>query len=400
MKAKHQPPVWMMVREAFTALNCSATRRDLSRYIQDKYPGTKANTISCQITICTVNNPVRIQFQQNSKPRLNRNQYDFLYQTPDGPLVEYSPLKHGVWEISGKHGEKLSIQRVSGPADGARLHVFFCGAPSQNDDYGWLGKMAESGRSTSWSGLKIAQAGDRVLFYTVKERRAFMASGWILSNAQATNDPTDYPYRARVGGIQLFGAPVPISLLKESYPDWGWPRLTRNITTVPANIADKLWALIHHHADSAPAPLPDAAKTEEVKRTKSGGGFGNAKTNKVVEQASIAKVKQYLIAQGFKVRSREAENLGYDLDAIKGSEVLHVEVKGSSGDGRNFIITKNEVATARIDPRFRLFVVGYARLKTALITEFSAAKFESTFNLSPICYQATIKPRTSDTLKK
>jgi hypothetical protein len=215
-----------------------------------------------------------------------------------------------------------------------------------------------------------------------------MASGWILKAAKPTNDPSDYPYRARIGAVRLLSTPVSIKLLRSTFPGWGWPRFTRNITTVPARVARRLWALIHRAGDTTPAPTPQRT-ADSLARSKAGGGFGNPKLNKLVEKAAIRFVKRHLGRQGYSIRSREKERIGYDLDATKGKEVLHVEVKGVSGDWMTFVITQNEVASARIDPMFRLMVINRARTRQSVVTEFKGSDFDAQFSLNPISYFAT-----------
>lgn len=382
----------MMVKEALAALGGRATRREIREWVQKNHPGTKANTIGCQTTICTVNNPVRVQFTQNKKPRSIRCRYDFLYRKPDGKLVWYSPKHHGLWTIISGTGGTLSIHRkAQGSAalpPKPQLQILFCGTPKENKDYAYLSDMAEHGGSMRWPTVKSAHAGDRVLFYTIQERRAFMASGWLLKDPKATNDPDDCPYRARVGAIRLLGKPVSIDLIIQAFPRWGWPRARRNITTVPERIADRLWSLIHRRGRCTPASPPTSG-TDLGHRPKTGGGFGDTATNKLVEEAAIAFVKRRLRGLGFSVRSREKEKIGYDLDATKGKQRLHVEVKGVSGSGMTFLITQNEVATARCDPLFRLYLVNRARSKAPVLTDTLGRHFDKSFRLDPVSYFAT-----------
>jgi hypothetical protein len=108
-----------------------------------------------------------------------------------------------------------------------------------------------------------------------------------------------------------------------------------------------------------------------------------------VEEAAIAFVKRRLRGLGFSVRSREKEKIGYDLDATKGKQRLHVEVKGVSGSGMTFLITQNEVATARCDPLFRLYLVNRARSKAPVLTDTLGRHFDKSFRLDPVSYFAT-----------
>lgn len=271
-----------------------------------------------------------------------------------------------------------------------RLHVFFCGTPAENRDYAILTDIAKHGGTNRWSGLKGACVGDRVLFYTVQDLCAFVASGWILEDTKETNDPNGYRYRTKIGAVRLLGSPVPIALIKQEFPAWGWSRYRRNITTVPEEISARLWTLVHRSGGAKPAPAPAEHGGNQTPR-ESGGGFGRADDNKLVEAAAIKAVTRHLTQQGYVVKSRESENFGYDLEARRGKDVVHAEVKGVSGGELNFIITQNEVATARIDPFFALFVVSRVRTKAPVISEFKGSDLDRVFTLTAISYSATKK---------
>ena len=120
-----------------------------------------------------------------------------------------------------------------------------------------------------------------------------------------------------------------------------------------------------------------------------GAGFGDAKTNRLVEQAAITKVTRFLIRQGYTVRSRESEGIGYDLDASKNGKTLHVEVKGISGSKIQFPITTNEVQRAMTDSAFRLLAVTAARTRAARVHSFQRATFITGFELKPLSFMAT-----------
>lgn len=68
-----------------------------------------------------------------------------------------------------------------------------------------------------------------------------------------------------------------------------------------------------------------------------------------------------LSAEGWRVRRVGAEKRGYDLDCRNdASEAMHVEVKGTQGDGQSVILTRNEVnhnLTTSCGAHHALFVV-------------------------------------------
>jgi hypothetical protein len=97
-----------------------------------------------------------------------------------------------------------------------------------------------------------------------------------------------------------------------------------------------------------------------------GAGFGTPKQNARVEKAAIKTAREQLVAEGWTVRSAENEKVGYDLECIKGSASLHVEVKGIQGTKLSFILTAGERKRASEDTRFQLFAVTRALSKPVL----------------------------------
>lgn len=85
-----------------------------------------------------------------------------------------------------------------------------------------------------------------------------------------------------------------------------------------------------------------------------------SRPSKAVEDAAVRVVTALLEADGWKVRSVEAELRGYDLHCERRGKSLHVEVKGSAGLPGRFIMTRNELRRAEHDGRFELFLVGHA----------------------------------------
>ncbi len=132
-------------------------------------------------------------------------------------------------------------------------------------------------------------------------------------------------------------------------------------------------------------------KTPPVAVKVSGGGFGSAERNRLVEQAACKAVRKRYEQRKYEVVSREKENLGYDFDATRNSEKLHLEVKGVSGSLLKFPITANEVARARSDSKFQLVVVTETTLSTRKIHIYSRKEFLKLFDLKPFAYFAEVK---------
>lgn len=105
------PYVWKMVKEAVENLNGKATNAEIKLYIKNKYGQVNDNTINCTILICSVNRESRINWPENSKPRIANSQYDFLYSTGRGQVELYNPSIHDQWEIrEGADGRLVVCQ--------------------------------------------------------------------------------------------------------------------------------------------------------------------------------------------------------------------------------------------------------------------------------------------------
>lgn len=122
-----------------------------------------------------------------------------------------------------------------------------------------------------------------------------------------------------------------------------------------------------------------------------GAGFGDPVKNRKVEKASVRHVRKLFEGRGYNVVTREPECLGYDLDACKGADELHVEVKGVSGTIPNFLITQNEVRRSKSDPSFRLVVVTNALQRNPTADEFTGKEFLAKYNLAGMVFMARRK---------
>jgi hypothetical protein len=84
----------------------------------------------------------------------------------------------------------------------------------------------------------------------------------------------------------------------------------------------------------------------------------NVEARKQVEEAAVDYVIKQYEAQGYKVKSRERENLGWDLDAWQGKIKLKLEVKGLAQSTISVHITQNEHSEMMADKdNYRLCVV-------------------------------------------
>jgi hypothetical protein len=77
-----------------------------------------------------------------------------------------------------------------------------------------------------------------------------------------------------------------------------------------------------------------------------------------IERAAVDAVVELFAGQGYAINSVETDNVGWDLDARRGTEILRIEVKGRSGGEPAAELTRNEYSMMKkLDPTYRLCVV-------------------------------------------
>ena len=88
--------------------------------------------------------------------------------------------------------------------------------------------------------------------------------------------------------------------------------------------------------------LDNEKDLDESEATIEGGGFEpNPVIRKAIERCAVERAKS--VYPGFEIVE---EGKPYDLLCTKDSEIIHVEVKGTRGDGSKIFLTKNEVEHA------------------------------------------------------
>jgi hypothetical protein len=120
-----------------------------------------------------------------------------------------------------------------------------------------------------------------------------------------------------------------------------------------------------------------------------GQGFGDPDTNRQVETRAVQHVTRFYEAQGWRVESRESQNLGFDLLCTRGDEELKIEVKGASGTGPAFILTDNEFATAISDADWLLAIVTEALTDHPQLYVTGGPDLDEYFNLRPLAHRGT-----------
>ena len=300
-------------------------------------------------------NPISLKDLQREFPRWAWLRY------PRGKAIVPSQYADRLWKIVNqkKSNAQSTVQILISGSTAVRVKA-----------------MAATKRTAFHLAPKLTAPGDKVLFYETHPVSAIFAIGEALSATKSTNSKW---YQARVGKVRLLDTPITLAELRQMFPTWEWLRTVTMFAYVNSERAN---ALLNR------CKLKRTKFTEAMARI-AGGGFGDAKTNALVEQAAVRKVTGHLKTRGYKVVSRERERIGYDLDATKGRTELHVEVKGVSGLGMQFLITQGEVAKAASDPSFRLMVVTQACTANAKLEEFSGRDIGRVFELTPVSYFAT-----------
>lgn len=107
-----KPFVWQMINEAINNLNGKASYSEIKKYINDKWQNVNESTINAQIIVLSVNQPSRIHYPENKKPRITNSQYDILYSTGRGQVVKYNPEEHGLWEIFKNEFGAFEIRQI------------------------------------------------------------------------------------------------------------------------------------------------------------------------------------------------------------------------------------------------------------------------------------------------
>jgi hypothetical protein len=103
----------------------------------------------------------------------------------------------------------------------------------------------------------------------------------------------------------------------------------------------------------SPTSSPDVSDTllafsQVAGRRQRGQGFRiTPEARRAVEQYAMEKAEAYYREQGWDVDTRVAATECFDMRCIRGTAVLHVEVKGITSLGEQIVLTRNEVTHAR-----------------------------------------------------
>ncbi|ADU49601.1 DUF3883 domain-containing protein [Intrasporangium calvum] len=216
--------------------------------------------------------------------------------------------------------------------------------------------LAGEGVMTSWSVARRRngiEAGD--LAYMLRQGahgRGLVAMGEILSTPETgehwSGDGRETNYVEIDWWVALpLSKMITISQLELLVPDFHWNQVFSSGREIKSPDAQKL--------DELFGVLDPAGDQDELEVR--GAFFGDPVHNREIEIAAMDVVTERYELEDYFVTDVSDEKLGYDLVASKGAKEQHIEVKGTSGTGVAFLLTRHEYDTARTDPDWILVVV-------------------------------------------
>ncbi len=237
------------------------------------------------------------------------------------------------------------------------------------------------------------EPGDRAFLIKVgKQPKGIIGSGTIVETIREHGKVTSV--KLKLDSLLDYNhAVLRLDTLKSGAlsQQW-WTPQASGISIKPhlVNKLEKIW-------EEAVASSKEQSKLypeNEATDTSKGAGFGDSELNKKVEKAAIAFVSSRLRKEGWEVHSVEQKNYGYDLLCKKGGNSKHVEVKGIQGeDPSKFIITANEVRSAKNDKKWSIYVVTSALTNKKKAVHYSSQDFLDKFLLEPISFFAEAKAK-------
>lgn len=232
------------------------------------------------------------------------------------------------------------------------------------------------------------RAGDRVAIWKAKgsgDRRGVVALGEVLTDpAELDEEPASLPYwidgantpRQRRVRIRYVRPPrAPLWLEENPSGVLGDLSVARATGGGVYRIEPEQWKRLVDTLGGWPEPADDEdtliETVQDARARARGQGFSvSPEVRMAVEQHAMRQAEDYFRTQGFQV---EVLGKPYDLRCVRGDELLYVEVKGTSTDGEEVLLTPNEVAFARQNAsRMVLFVcAGVEVQRTGVAVETS-----------------------------
>jgi hypothetical protein len=210
---------------------------------------------------------------------------------------------------------------------------------------------------------KDSNVGQTALIFT---HEGLIARAKIRVKPEPGSDFGGRPvWGGKVGDFELLKPPILMNKLIKAMPeDWLWHKHPRRSFCTPSKEhADTLEALVdqalgNQNGSAAPEIQPQEDDDDE---TSSNGGSGyeeDPAIRKAVELHAMKLAEKHYRDNGFTVDDVSEKKLGYDIRCTGKGREVHVEVKGTRGDGSKVELTIGEVKHTRgMKWRSDLFVV-------------------------------------------
>jgi len=406
---KHAIPVWQMVKRAIRAHGGKATNLQVRDWILQRWPDVPKGTIGCQRIICTVNQPSRTGFPENSRPRSATSRYDFMYMPARGYLEWYRPKQHGRWEIArvggklvprlvppgarrspGPHPRKSPAHRAP-PQSWIVVHStkeFSAHATYQSPTQELLAEYAP-GMHWNWD-LPHPMRPDT--------RRRLILLGWkgaVVGEAEASVTRRIEPAARRKGSnfafvlhrCHILARPIPYEDLRVG----ARAKKHRGLIRLSPESLREYRRIRRSQPGSRDVLGKQQKENVTLGETDHGQGFGLT----AAQRASVAKRGMDLAKRELTRRKFDhidvSRNSSFDLSAFAGGQHYFVEVKATTGNGKSVFLTANEVDLhVREFPHNVLIVVHGIQLRASGKAAGGKVDFEMGWRLRP----AKLKPIT------
>lgn len=234
------------------------------------------------------------------------------------------------------------------------------------------GKTVEGDWSTGVRNHGVSRGDRAFLLQQGDQGRGIIASGTVLGEIYQIPhwDPENHPGESANTIDIEWECVLPVAdilpkdELNRQLPEIYWSPPGSGVLIEEDGLADRLKELWSDHlvgiGRSASPEVSDAiAAVESVSnpRRKFGRRFTAEENTAIEERAVLVTRKHFEDELGYKTEDVGAYE-SYDVRATKGQEVVKVEVKGTTTDGAEIVLTRNEVKLHRADyPNNALAVV-------------------------------------------
>ena len=111
-----------------------------------------------------------------------------------------------------------------------------------------------------WPVKKSACIGERIVILVPSMHGDLRARGTIATEPYPFTWRNSNRYAVKVGNLQPISPRIPIAVLQQSFPDWGWAGYARSYTTVPPELLENFWRLVN----SPPIAYDNAEPPERI----------------------------------------------------------------------------------------------------------------------------------------